>query len=199
MRSYIIQLLGFAVLLTAIPLLMNSNNVLWAKVAGVIVVVGISVSLRYWLYKTGKIKPRVAEVKLNANDKFYLDAHSPLIRSLEGKEKKEFLRTLTRVLAEFDFDCEREGLVSRDEGLAFAALFSILIYREEVKSQKNKIVVFTIYPELKMFMQGKTPVLMVDFKTIEQELEKINRFEDVSNLPENLRNTIKSFNDLVNV
>src|SRR6218665_127995 len=195
MKGYLVQLLGFAVLLTAIPLLMNSNNVLWAKIAGVIVVVGISIALRYWLYKTGKIKPRVAEVKLNANDKFYLDAHSPLFRSLEGKKKKEFLRILTRVLAELDFDCEREGQVSRDEGLAFATLLSILLYKEEVKSQKNKIVVFTISSELKMFMQGNNPVIMVDFKRIETELEKIGNFNDVSNLPENLKNTLKSFID----
>ena len=199
MKGYLVQLLGFAVLLTAIPLLMNSNNVLWAKIAGVIVVVGISIALRYWLYKTGKIKPRVAEVKLNANDKFYLDAHSPLFRSLEGKKKKEFLRILTRVLAELDFDCEREGQVSRDEGLAFATLLSILLYKEEVKSQKNKIVVFTISSELKMFMQGNNPVIMVDFKRIETELEKIGNFNDVSNLPENLKNTLKSFIDLVNI
>ena len=199
MRGYILQLLGFAVLLSAIPVLVNSNNALWAKVIGVIVVVGTSVALRYWLYKAGKLKPHVGEVKLNANDKFYLEAHLPMFRALDGKEKKEFLRTLTKLLAELDFDCEREGLVSRDEGLAFASLLSVFIYNEEVKSQKNKIIVFTILPELKMFMQGKNPVLMVDFKRIEKELEKIHRFEDIAVLPENLRNTIKSFADLVNV
>jgi hypothetical protein len=169
----------------------------FAKVIGIAVVLLTSFAIRYWLMRANKLGVSQPKVKLNANDSFYLDAHLPLYRKFDKKEKKEFLQVLTRILGELDFDCEREGLVSRDEGVAFTALYTLLIYKGKVGTQKKKIVVFTKSADLRMFMQGNSPVLMVDFRTIEQELEKINRYEDVANLPENLQNTLKNFNDLV--
>ena len=199
MKRFIPFLVPIFVLLVLVPIMLLVELSEFAKVVGIAVVLLTSFAVRYWLMRANKLGIAQPKVKLNANDAFYLDAHLPLYRKFDKKEKKEFLQVLTRILGELDFDCERDGLVSRDEGVAFTALFTLLIYKSRVQSQKKKIVVFTKSQELKMFMQGNSPVLMIDFKTIEKELEKINQYDDLANVPENLQNTLKSFNDLVTV
>jgi len=197
MRRFIPFLVPIFVLLVLVPIMLFVELSQFAKVIGVAVVLLTSFAIRYWLMRANKLGVAQPKVKLNTNDAFYLDAHLPLYRKFDKKEKKEFVQVLTRILGELDFDCEREGLVSRDEGVAFTALFTLLIYKGKVQSQKRKIVVFTKSQELRMFMQGNVPVLMVEFHTIEKELEKINEYEDISYLPENLKRTLNSFNDLV--
>ena len=194
MKRFLPFLVPILTLLVLVPIMLLVQLSEFAKIIGVVVVLLTSFALRFWLARANKLGMSNPKVSLNTNDKFYLDAHLPLYRSMVAKEKKEFTRRLTRVLAEFDFDCEREGLVSRDEGVAFSALFTLLLYSMDMKTQKGKIVVFTKNSEMKLFFQGKNPVLMVDFKLVEQELESVSRFEDALLINENLKKLVLDFN-----
>lgn len=196
MKKYGFQLLGFAVLLGCVPILLLSDQLSFAKVVGLVVVLATAFAIRYWLYTSGKLKSKYAAVKLNANDKFYLDTHLPIYKGMDGKSKKQFHERLGRLLGEIDFDCEREGTVSRDEGVAFASLIAVNTFSEEYKSYKGKIVVFTKTSPMKLFKQEQRPVLMVSLSDLEAALHEITALNGVTLSHTELQENLRNFNDL---
>jgi Mlc titration factor MtfA (ptsG expression regulator) len=80
----------FLFLLGAIPILilMESSNA--AKLLGILLVVGIVVALWYWRIQTRVRSPRNQRVRINTNDRFWLNDNIPFYNKLSEKDKVIF-------------------------------------------------------------------------------------------------------------
>lgn len=80
----------FLFLLGAIPILilMESSNA--AKLLGILLVVAIVAALWYWRIQTRVRSPRNQRVRINTNDKFWLEENIPFYAKLSAKDKVIF-------------------------------------------------------------------------------------------------------------
>jgi Mlc titration factor MtfA (ptsG expression regulator) len=88
MKRFLPWIALFLVLLAGIPLLLKSDGVNLAKSLGVMVVVAIVAALWFWRIQTRRISPRNQRIKLNINDKYWLQEKIPFYATL-GKESKQ--------------------------------------------------------------------------------------------------------------
>lgn len=88
------------VTLLFIPLLLTSDYKVLAKIIGVTIVVLFSVALWYWRTQTVRQIKKQARIKLNLNDRFWLNEHIPYYKSLSKSNKIIFEDRLGLFLAE---------------------------------------------------------------------------------------------------
>lgn len=88
MKRFFPWVVLFLVLLTGIPFLLKMEGAALAKGLGVLVVVAIVSALWYWRIQTRKISPRNQRIKLNVNDKYWLQENIPFYATL-GKNSKQ--------------------------------------------------------------------------------------------------------------
>jgi Mlc titration factor MtfA (ptsG expression regulator) len=86
--------------LLCIPLLLNSDHKVLAKIVGVSIVVLFSVALWYWRTQTLRKIKMQARIKLNLNDRFWLNEHIPYYKVLSKSNKTIFEDRLGLFLAE---------------------------------------------------------------------------------------------------
>ena len=90
MKRFLPWVLLFLILLAAIPLFLKTEGTAFAKLLGILVVVAIVSALWYWRIQTRKISPRNQRVKLNVNDKYWLEDQIPFYSSLNKTDKQIF-------------------------------------------------------------------------------------------------------------
>jgi hypothetical protein len=86
--------------LLCIPLLLNSDHKVLAKIVGVSIVVLFSVALWYWRTQTLRKIKMQARIKLNLNDRFWLNEHIPYYKVLSKSNKTIFEDRLGLFLTE---------------------------------------------------------------------------------------------------
>lgn len=196
MKRFLPFLAPIITLLVFIPILLLVELNQFAKILGVVMVLITTFALRYWLYRANRLGQEVPKVKLNVNDKFFLESSLPIYKGMESSTKKIFDERLGRVLAETDFDRKDHKQVSRDEGLAFAALLTCITFGETYKSLKGKVVVFKEEEGTELLFQGEKPVFFICFEEILNELKSISNLDNARFSEGNVGEALKNFNDL---
>lgn len=90
----------FFLLLITVPILIQSDFKVLAKVVGVIVIVTLSIALWYWRTQTIRKMKRLARIRLNLNDRFWLNEHIPFYKLLNNSDKIVFEDRIGLFLAE---------------------------------------------------------------------------------------------------
>lgn len=90
MKRFLPWVLLFLVLLAAIPVFLKIEGVGLAKFLGVLVVVSIVAALWFWRVQTRKLSPRNERVKLNVNDKYWMNENIPFYATLSKASKQIF-------------------------------------------------------------------------------------------------------------
>ena len=88
------------VTLLCIPLLLNSDHKALAKIVGVSIVILFSVALWYWRTQTLRKVKIQSRIKLNLNDRFWLNEHIPYYKVLSKSNKTIFEDRLGLFLSE---------------------------------------------------------------------------------------------------
>ena len=93
-------ILIFCTLLITVPILLSSNYRTTAKVIGIVTVIALSYAL--WLWKTQTIRKinRKSRIRINLNDRFWLNEQIPFYRNLSKKDKIIFEDRIGLFLAE---------------------------------------------------------------------------------------------------
>jgi MtfA peptidase len=90
MGRFAFWLVFFFGVLFCIPLFVQLDEVVMAKVLGIILVVGIVVALWYWRIQTRVRAPRKQRIKMNVNDKYWLDKNVSFYATLSKSDKQVF-------------------------------------------------------------------------------------------------------------
>ena len=197
MKRFLPFLAPIITLLVFIPILLLVELNQFAKILGVVMVLITTFALRYWLYRANRLGQDTPKVKLNVNDKFFLESSLPIYKGMNSSAKKIFEERLGRVLAEVDFDRKDRKQVSRDEGLAFAALLTCATFNETYKSWKGKVVVFKETEGIETLLQGEKPVYFISFEEILKELKSISDLNNPGFAEGSLAKSLQKANDLV--
>lgn len=142
MRKFIPWIILFFVLVCAVPVLLNYQQVVPAKVVGVILILLTTIALRIWLRRALKKKLSQDAVKFNVNHRYYLSEISPVYKGLQGAEKKVLEKRMGKLLSDLQFDDTTREELHVDDLLAYALIQILAVYKEPYKSLKGKMVVF---------------------------------------------------------
>lgn len=93
-------LIVFLVLLLFIPLLISANYNFQAKILGILIIILISIALWNWRMQTARKIIKASRVKLNLNDRFWLDHHVKFYKNLNKADKIIFEDRMGLFLAE---------------------------------------------------------------------------------------------------
>lgn len=93
-------LIVLSILLVAIPILLKSDYKLTAKIFGVAVIMTISFALWYWRLQTIRRIKKRARIRLNLNDRFWLNSHIRFYKGLTRSDKLVFEDRVGLFLAE---------------------------------------------------------------------------------------------------
>ncbi len=80
----------FFVILALVPVFIINSAVTIAKILGIILVVAIVAALWKWRIQTRERSPRNERIKLNTNDKFWLEKNIPFYQKLSKQDKQIF-------------------------------------------------------------------------------------------------------------
>ena len=152
MRKYFVWILVYALLLIAIPLLIEYKYILPAKILGFILVSIITISIRIWLRKANKLFNSEPKAVIMNNDRFDLDVLIPAYKNWSNVNRKEFERKLSSLITKIDFDNFDHSTPLKRNCLAFCSLliaaspdtFSIntkmiIVFKPEVNIEKTEI------------------------------------------------------------
>lgn len=142
MKRFLPLLIPIIGLLIAIPCLLIAEMVFPAKIAGVILVLLTWLSLRIWLRNALKKKLSENAVKFNVNHRYYLDEISPIYRYMSKAEKKVLEKRMGKLIADLQFDDTSRNDLDSDDILAYALLQILVVYEQEYKPLKGKMIVF---------------------------------------------------------
>lgn len=93
-------ILIFSTLLITVPILLSTNYRITAKMIGILTVVTLSYALWFWKNQTIRKINRKSRIRINLNDKFWLNEHIPFYRNLSKKDKVIFEDRIGLFLAE---------------------------------------------------------------------------------------------------
>ncbi len=142
MKRFLALLIPILLLLIAVPVLLNKGLIVPAKVAGFVLIVLTTISLRVWLRRALKEKPSLDAVKFNVNHRYYLNELSPIYRNMPQSEKKVLEKRMGKLLSDLQFDDTTREELDTEDMLAYA-LFQILsVYNESYRSLKGMMIVF---------------------------------------------------------
>lgn len=174
MKRFLPWLVPIIILLAGIPFLLIYKVTIVAKIAGVIVVVLTTLAIRFWMYRAGKQRKRLAKVKFTANERFFLDSQFPYYKVMSSAEKKRLEESAGILLAEISFDRFDRKDPGKDECLAFAMVMALLVKEEPYTSCAGKVVVFTENDTPEMILQGNQPVLFIGESQVKAILASVH-------------------------
>jgi hypothetical protein len=123
MRHYIKWIIIFALLLISVPVLIIAGHVFLAKLLGIVLVVLVSVAIRFWVGRANKITKATTVIKLNADNRFVIDKYYPAYKSMSNKERLEFESEIIYLLQQVLFDDNQKEAINSDDCLIFCLLF----------------------------------------------------------------------------
>lgn len=181
MRKYFVWVLVYAVLLIAIPLLIENNFILPAKILGFILISLITISIRIWLRKANKLFNSEPKAVLNNNDRFDLDVLIPAYKNWSKSAKKEFERKLSSILTKIDFDNYDHSTPAKRNCLAFCSLL-ITTFSDKFGLNNKMIVVFKSDVEVEKTEINGVLYTFISVDYIEKQLKSVKNSHSDSNV-----------------
>ena len=142
MKRFLALLIPIVLLLIAVPVLVENGMVVPAKIAGVVLILLTTISLRIWLRRALKEKLSLDAVKFNVNHRHYLNEISPIYRNMSSGEKKTLEKRMGKLLSNLQFDDTTREELNVEEMLAYALTQILAVYNEGYKSLKGMMIVF---------------------------------------------------------
>lgn len=142
MRKFIPWIILFFVLLCTVPALLVYQQIVSAKVVGVVLILLVTVALRIWLRNALKKKLSKDAVKFNVNHRYYLNEVSPIYKGMQGTEKKVLEKRMGKLIADLQFDDTTRDELNVDDMLSYALIQILSVYHEPYKSLKGMMIVF---------------------------------------------------------
>ncbi len=142
MKRFLALLIPIVLLLIAVPLFMQNGLIVPAKMAGVILILLTTISLRIWLRRALKEKLSLDAVKFNVNHRHYLNEVSPIYGRMSNGEKKVLEKRMGKLLSNLQFDDTTREELNVDEILAYALCQILSVYNEGYRSLKGMMIVF---------------------------------------------------------
>lgn len=172
MRKYLLQTLGFGVLLISVVLLIKLNWLSAAKITGIILVILFSVMVRVWLMRLKKSKPIPDRIRLTVNDCYDLEQLSPYYKGMGAPQKKQLHKRLGRLISQITFDTIIEKELDTKSILAVTLYICMVIEDEKEVIGEGKVIVFGDYSKYESVPEQKKKVLFVDVAQLSKELEQ---------------------------
>ncbi len=122
MRHYIKWIIIFALLLISVPILIIAEYVLLAKLIGIVLVVLVTIAIRFWVGRANKMTKATTVIKLNADNRFIIDKYYPSYKSMSNKERLEFESEIIYLLQHVLFDDAQNEVINSDDCLIFCLL-----------------------------------------------------------------------------
>lgn len=142
MKRFLALLIPIVLLLIAVPVLLNRGLIVPAKVAGFVLIVLTTISLRIWLRRALKEKLSRDAVKFNVNHRYYLNELSPIYRNMSRSEKKVLEKRMGKLLSDLQFDDTTREELDTEDMLAYALFQVLTVYNESYRSLKGMMIVF---------------------------------------------------------
>lgn len=142
MKRFLPLLIPIIGLLISIPFLLAKDLIVPAKIAGVVLVLLTTFSLRAWLRRALRGKPALDAVKFNVNHRFFLNEISPVYRNMSNSEKRVLEKRMGRLLSDLQFDDTMRKELNAEEMLTYALFQIMVVYNEPYKSLKGLMIVF---------------------------------------------------------
>lgn len=191
MRHYIKWIIIFALLLISVPLLLISGHVFLAKLLGIVLVVLVSVAIRFWVGRANKMTKATTVIMLNADNRFVIDKYYPAYKSMSSKERLEFESEIIYLLQQVLFDDNQKEAINSDDCL----IFCLLLKYNNIPSNSFKQPLQVVFDTTKSIAFQKTAGLsklivspQILIEAITQQLNQENSNETAFKLKEALLN-----------
>ena len=125
MKKFLISILLFFILLISIPVLIVTGLNLAAKIVGVVLVLTLSISVRYWMYRTKREFNPKERIRININDQFWMRNELSFYADLSPRDKKVFENRMGMVLSKVPI-CFSSGELLLDRQLALRIAASMI-------------------------------------------------------------------------
>lgn len=178
MKKFVLWIVVFVLLLTAVPVLITVKWVLVAKVVGIVLIMTVAVALRIWLHDANKNKVSPGTIKFTINDRFSMSDLSPLYKEASKKQQREIERRLGRLVSELDFDSFDGAECRKEDCLALGLALMFITWDKEVCSMQNKIIVFSHQAEPELRADQEKQILFINpeqVKSVLFETRNINK------------------------
>lgn len=142
MKRFLALLIPIVLLLIAVPVLSDRGLIVPAKVAGFVLIVLTTISLRIWLRRALKEKLSMDAVKFNVNHRYYLNELSPIYRNMSQSEKKVLEKRMGKLLSDLQFDDTTREELDTEDMLAYALFQILTVYNESYRSLRGMMIVF---------------------------------------------------------
>jgi len=125
--SHLLWTLLFLLLLGSIPVILYNRGVATARIIGFVVLIAIIIALWYWRFELRKKSKRNERIKLNTNDKFWLDRHISFYHKLSKEDQKIFNDRVGIFLADVQIT-EVDKDVAEKETCLYVASSAVIAY-----------------------------------------------------------------------
>mgnify|MGYP000314132473 CR=1 FL=1 len=194
MRHYIKWIIIFALLLLSVPVLIIAGYVFLAKLLGIVLVVLVSVAIRFWVGRANKMTKAASVIKLNADNRFVIDKYYPAYKSMSNKERLEFESEIIYILQQVLFDDNQKEAINSDDCL----IFCLLLKYSNMPSNSFKQPLQVVFDTTKSIEYQKTAELsklivspQILIEAITQQLIQENSNKTALKLKEALLNLME--------
>ena len=194
MRHYIKWIIIFALLLLSVPVLIIAGYVFLAKLLGIVLVVLVSVAIRFWVGRANKMTKAASVIKLNADNRFVIDKYYPAYKSMSSKERLEFESEIVFLLQHVLFDDNQKEAINSDDCL----IFCLLLKYSNMPSNSFKQPLQVVFDTTKSIEYQKTAELsklivspQILIEAITQQLIQENSNKTALKLKEALLNLME--------
>lgn len=174
MKKFIPWLLPMILILGAVPVLLIYNVSVPARIAGVVLVVLVSIALRFWLYNAGKLKKGRGKVRITINERHTLKELYPSYERISSRSRNYLEERMGLLLAELSFDTADHSDASRENCLLVTLVFAFLTEKEPYVSATDKVVVFSDITNKSLHFQENHPVLFISKDDLIKYLDQFN-------------------------
>lgn len=116
-----------ALLLFLVPLSIFLENIIAAKIFGVLCLICVMLALKFWFTALRKGARKSEIIRLNTNDKFNLNKVFPFIKNWSDSEINILFSRIGSMMAEVELSSE-DGLMERNEALNLSFVLGIYFY-----------------------------------------------------------------------
>jgi hypothetical protein len=174
-----------------VPVLIIAGHVFLAKLLGIVLVVLVSVAIRFWVGRANKMTKAASVIKLNADNRFVIDKYYPAYKSMSSKERLEFESEIIYLLQQVLFDDIQKEAINSDDCL----IFCLLLKYNNIPSNSFKQPLQVVFDTTKSIEFQKTAGLsklivspQILIEAITQQLNQENSNETAFKLKEALLN-----------
>ena len=127
----------FLLFLIMIPLSIYLNQILYAKIFGVLLVVSLFIALKFWFAAARNRNNVVSRVVLNKNDVFDISRDFSSFSSIDDTSKKAIIHRAGLLLAQVKFVDAKLNLLERRESIQLSIVYICENWHDDFKVNSN--------------------------------------------------------------